>query len=141
MKTINKAAAKAQQGFTLVELLIVVAIIGILAAVGTPMYQDYTRQAKLAELDSIVDGYKTAVSVCLQMNTASKCDAGKENIPAAVSTGTYDTLATLGVADGVITAKSVVGLASSDDSKAVKRVFTPTKVNGGLKWEMVETEE
>ncbi|MFG1490683.1 prepilin-type N-terminal cleavage/methylation domain-containing protein [Oceanospirillum sp. HFRX-1_2] len=140
MKTINKAAAKAQQGFTLVELLIVVAIIGILAAVGTPLYQDYTKQAKLTELDSIVDGYKTAVSVCMQMNPAADCDAGQENIPAAVSTGTYDTLSTLGVADGVITAKSVAGLAS-DDSKAVKRVYTPSKVNGGLKWTMVETEE
>lgn len=140
MKTINKAAAKAQQGFTLVELLIVVAIIGILAAVGTPMYQDYTKQAKLTELDSIVDGYKTAVSVCMQMNAKTECDAGKENIPAAVSTGTYDTLATLSVTDSVITAKSVAGLAS-DGSKAVKRVFTPTKVNGGLKWTVVETEE
>ncbi|WP_086480645.1 pilin [Oceanospirillum sanctuarii] len=140
MKTINKAAAKAQQGFTLVELLIVVAIIGILAAVGTPLYQDYTKQAKLTELDSIVDGYKTAVSVCMQMNAAADCDAGSNNIPSAVTTGTYSNLDTLGVANGVITAKSVAGLAS-DGTKAVKRVYTPSAVNGGLKWTMAETEE
>lgn len=140
MKNVNKAVAKAQQGFTLVELLIVVAIIGILAAVAVPQYSDYTRKAKLAEMDSIVDGYKTAVSICMQLNSKSDCDAGSKDIPAAVAADTYSHLKTLAVADGVITATSVAGLAS-DGAKSVKRVFTPSVVNGGLKWTMAETEE
>lgn len=55
---------KSQQGFTLVELLIVVAIIGILAAVATPMYQDYTKQAKMAELDNFAGKYKRDLEIC-----------------------------------------------------------------------------
>ncbi|MDX1319795.1 MAG: pilus assembly protein TapA, partial [Oceanospirillum sp.] len=120
--------------------LIVVAIIGILAAVGTPLYQDYTKQAKLTELDSIVDGYKTAVSVCLQMNKAADCDAGSNGIPAAVTTGKYSNLDTLGVANGVITATSVAGLGSTDTAK-IERVFTPTVQDSGIKWTVSESEK
>jgi type IV pilus assembly protein PilA len=52
-------ARKAQQGFTLIELMIVVAIIGILAAVAIPAYQDYTARAQAAEAFTILDGLKT----------------------------------------------------------------------------------
>ena len=52
---------KAQQGFTLIELMIVVAIIGILAAIAIPAYQDYTTRAKVGEAGSLLDGLKTDV--------------------------------------------------------------------------------
>lgn len=51
-----------QQGFTLIELMIVVAIIGILAAIAIPAYQDYTIRAQVSEGLSLADGAKTAVS-------------------------------------------------------------------------------
>ena len=57
---------KNQQGFTLIELMIVVAIIGILAAVALPQYQSYVKKAKFSEVISIADGFKTAVGVCAQ---------------------------------------------------------------------------
>jgi type IV pilus assembly protein PilA len=57
---------KAQQGFTLIELMIVVAIIGILAAVAIPAYQDYVVKAKLAKVQSTLDPLKTAIAMYYQ---------------------------------------------------------------------------
>ena len=59
---------KAQQGFTLIELMIVVAIIGILAAVAIPAYQDYIVKAKLSKVQSTLDPIKTALALYYQEN-------------------------------------------------------------------------
>ena len=55
----NKMKTSAQKGFTLIELMIVVAIIGILAAVAIPAYQDYTAKAQASEAFVLLDGLKT----------------------------------------------------------------------------------
>ena len=59
---------KLQQGFTLIELMIVVAIIGILAAIAIPAYQDYTVRAKVTEGLSVADAEKVAVAEGYQSN-------------------------------------------------------------------------
>ena len=61
---------KVQQGFTLIELMIVVAIIGILAAVAIPAYQDYTIRARVTEGFSIASAAKVAVAETFQTNNA-----------------------------------------------------------------------
>lgn len=61
---------KKQQGFTLIELMIVVAIIGILAAVAIPAYQDYTARAQASEAVALLSGLKTPIAEFYQTNGA-----------------------------------------------------------------------
>lgn len=126
-KSLNKA-----KGFTLIELMIVVAIIGILAAVALPAYQDYTKKAKFAEVVSMVGAARTAVELCFQTEGAlTACDAGYQGIPATVATGTYANLDTMTIADGVITAAST----SATDSSNM--IATPT--GSPLTWTITST--
>ena len=99
----NQISKRAQQGFTLIELMIVVAIIGILAAIALPAYQDYIKKARFSEVLSISDGYKTTVALCQnELGTLTGCDAGSNGIAAAPAATT--SLLSLTVASGVITA-------------------------------------
>ncbi len=92
---------KKQSGFTLIELMIVVAIVAILAAVALPAYQNYTKKAKMTELVSASGAAKLAVEVCVQTNGVTACTAGSYGIPGAapspaVSTGVETTAAVSG---------------------------------------------
>jgi type IV pilus assembly protein PilA len=81
---------KVQQGFTLIELMIVVAIIGILAAVALPAYQDYTKKAKVSELVLAASGCRTTITEVYQSGNASNSvGAGNFGCESASSTSKY----------------------------------------------------
>jgi type IV pilus assembly protein PilA len=71
MTKLQQARRKAQKGFTLIELMIVVAIIGILAAVAIPQYKDYTTKSRWSVNVASVSGVQQAVAQCLQENAGN----------------------------------------------------------------------
>jgi len=128
---------QAQQGFTLIELMIVVAIIGILAAIALPAYTQYTQKAKFAEVIQATAGMKTDVEVCAQESgDLANCDGGTNGVAANVAdTNSTKYTATVNTENGVITAtaKTGVGLQDTNDD-GYTYVLTPALTNGQVTW-------
>ena len=116
-----------QKGFTLIELMIVVAIIGILAAVALPAYQDYTIRAKVSELILAASGFKTGISEKAQVdNTMISAGSGITVTP----TGKVDS--------GSVGNGGLVTIAGAGTATSVGTIVTitlnPTFINGMVTW-------
>ena len=117
-----------QHGFTLIELMIVVAIIGILAAVALPAYQDYTKRAKVTELILAASSCRTTISEVYMTGTLSTVAGNAWGCESASQTSKYvASVATS--ANGVITVTAATGIdATGVDNKTI--TLTPTTVAG-----------
>jgi type IV pilus assembly protein PilA len=131
----KKVVKKKQGGFTLIELMIVVAIIGILASVAIPAYQDYTAKAQVSEAFSLASSAKTAVSLVYAETGAFPITNAAAGIATATTiTGKYVTSVTVGAA-GVITI--LFGAAAVETGNSV--LLTPTANGGSTGWACTST--
>lgn len=120
--------AQMQKGFTLIELMIVVAIIGILAAVALPAYQDYTKRSHVSEGLSLASGAKTSVTEFYSsMGRLPGNNTSAGLATAASISGNAVTSVT--VANGLIT---IQYNAKVEDTK--KLVLSPSTVAGAVNW-------
>ncbi len=121
---------KAQQGFTLIELMIVVAIIGILAAVAIPAYQDYTVRSRVTEGLSLASAAKTSVSEFFSSNNTFPTNNASAGLPASASIS-GNSVTSVAVANGLIT---VTYNSTIPPSNGQTLTLSPTTAAGAISW-------
>jgi type IV pilus assembly protein PilA len=119
-----------QKGFTLIELMIVVAIIGILAAVALPAYQDYTKRARITEGFNLAAAAKTAVADYYSSNNEMPSINDSVGLPGS-TTITGASVDRVGISNGVIT----IQFNTKVSTAATTLLLTPVTSSGSISWD------
>lgn len=138
LNKLNAIKAKTQKGFTLIELMITVAIVGILAAVALPAYQNYTIRAQAAEAISLAGGLQTAIAEYYANNGSFPSSNGTTGaageVEMASPTGKYVSSEAVGAA-GVITATFSSAAPTNSKIQGGTVALIPTAdTNGNINW-------
>lgn len=126
---------KAQQGFTLIELMIVVAIIGILASIALPAYQQYTDKARYTEVVLATAGVKSAVEVCAQLiGSATPLAAGECDADVAVLAAVGQANSAAGLVRSVAFGTNLITATGAAPAPTDTYILTGTFANGKVTW-------
>jgi len=125
---------KMQQGFTLIELMIVVAIIGILAAIAIPAYQDYTIRAKMTEALGFGSSAKTSVSEYYVSTGGMPTNSTVAGITTAITTGIVQGLAYARTNSSVSAISVAINAIGGTTVAGDTLVLTGTGSNGKVTW-------
>lgn len=127
---------KLQQGFTLIELMIVVAIIGILAAIAVPAYQDYTIRSRVSEAASLSGAVRTAIDVAYSEGYALRSiPTTPASLNLSLSTSYKSKyVSRVGFATSGVITVTLQPEKSLGTAKGKTVIYSPTALGGNLRW-------